>query len=469
MKLTKRLILANTATVVVPLAITVLAGLAYAFIFGTIFDKDLGLESFQRAAQIRLELTSNQGILQETPEMIEEGSFQTYLKEQLSSIGGEVIILKNGQLLFSSRSFTKIDIAKALSNKTFTFEKTSYAVDLISVHLQDSSEGQVLLLIPVSQESSSFLNYLTVLGLIFLLSFMLMASYLSYQFSKTTVTPLRNLQKAAAEISIGNLDYAIVEEGDQEIRELCRDLELMRLKLKESIHTQLKYEDNRKMLVSSISHDLKTPITAIKGYIEGILDGVANTPDKTDRYLRTINLKAQQVDRMIDDLLLYAKLDLNQIPFNFEKTMIEDYLQEFLAESEPEFEQLGIELSFESQLSGKKIILADQERLKRVITNILDNSRKYINKAPGIIKVLLRETKTGIILEIRDNGAGINPADLPHIFTRFYRSDASRSDIKGSGLGLAIAKQIIEGHGGRIWAVSHGTEGTSIMISLTAA
>jgi signal transduction histidine kinase len=143
------------------------------------------------------------------------------------------------------------------------------------------------------------------------------------------VSPLHNLQKAAAEISQGNLDHPIAEEGDKEIQALCRDLETMRLKLKDSVYTQLKYEDNRKMLVSSISHDLKTPVTTIKGYIEGILDGVANTPEKTARYLNTAYLKAGQIDQMIDDLLLYAKLDLNQLPFNFERIDISLYLEQF--------------------------------------------------------------------------------------------------------------------------------------------
>lgn len=477
MKLTKRLIIANVATVIIPLIITALVTLAYSFIMGTIFEKDMGLHNFKRLAEIRLELTGNQGILQRNPEIIEQESFQNYLKQQLSSIEGEILILKDDQLVFSSQTFSKIDIAKALdtanrksdqtwTDQEFSIADISYSVELIPVNLPNGSEGKVLLFLPSNQGSSDLTNLLILLGAIFLFSFILTNTYISYNYSRTTVSPLRNLQKAAAEISVGNLDYAIVEEGDREIRELCRDLELMRLKLKDSIHTQLKYEDNRKMLVSSISHDLKTPITAIKGYIEGILDGVANTPEKTDRYLKTIFLKAQQVDRMIDDLLLYAKLDLNQIPFNFERTAIEEYLRAFLTESEPELELLDIQLTFESQLLTKEFVSVDKERLKRVITNILDNSRKYINKSPGLITVLLRETKSTMIIEIRDNGSGITPEDLPHIFTRFYRSDASRSEIKGSGLGLAIAKQIVEGHNGRIWAVSHGAEGTSIMFSL---
>lgn len=477
MRLTKRLILANVATVIVPLTITVLVALAYFFLFGRLFGTDLSFENYQRLSEIRFELSgSQQSILQKNPEVIEEESFHALLQQELAGIHGEVILLKNEHVVFTSRDFSKIDIAKSIEsgNKTWGKEplligNISYSVELISVQLKDGSQGTVILLAPQDQAARNLTNILIILLLTFLIFFIITNIYLSYQFSRTIVTPLRNLQKAAGEISKGNLDHPIVEEGDREIQDLCHDLELMRIKLKESIYTQLKYEDNRKMLVSSISHDLKTPVTSIKGYIEGILDGVANTPEKTDRYLNTIYLKAKQVDEMIDDLLLYAKLDLNQIPFNFEKTDIENYLQAFIAESEPELELGGIRLTFESQLADRNFINLDRERMKRVVMNILDNSRKYMNKHPGEINVIIRETNSSLIIEFRDNGTGIRDQDLPHIFDRFFRSDISRSELKGSGLGLAIAKQIIEGHGGRVWAISHGAEGTSIMISLSKA
>lgn len=481
MKLTKRLILANAATVIVPLLITVLVALAYVFLFGKLFGTNSSFEDYQNLSEIRFQLNgSPESILQRTPEIIEDKSFQSHLKEQLSSIQGEVILLKDGREIFTSRNFSKIDIAKALEIGNLTGNNSlgkdqlvvgeiSYAVEQLSIYLKDGSQGTALLLVPSDQTGKSLQRFLILLGFTFFLSFIITNIYISHQLSRTIVNPLGNLQKAAAEITMGNLDYTITEEGDREIQELCRDLELMRIKLKESIHTQFKYEENRKMLVSSISHDLKTPVTTIKGYIEGILDGVANTPKKNERYLRTIYQKAKQIDQMIDDLLLYAKLDLNQIPFNFEKTDLEDYLRSFLAESEPELEINGIQLTFQSMLSEKHLLNLDRENMKRVITNIVDNSRKYMNKSPGQINVLVRETNTSLIIELQDNGSGISEGDLPYIFDRFYRSDLSRSEIKGSGMGLAIAKQIVEGHGGRIWAISHGAEGTSILISLSKA
>jgi len=475
MKLKQRLIFANASTVIIPMMMTVLIALAFIFVSGKLSNNDLTFENYQRLSQIKFELiNSKTSILQRTPEVVEEENFQKHLQEQLAGINGELIMIKDESVIFSSRDFSKIEVAKSLEagkmegrREPVVIGDISYTVQLVDLKFKEGSHGSVLLLAPVDSSASSLTNFLVFTGVSFILMFMVCNIVVSYQFSRSILKPLHNLQSAAAEISLGNLDHPISEEGDQEIQALCRDLELMRIKLKDSVHTQLKYEDNRKMLISSISHDLKTPVTSIKGYVEGILDGIADTPEKTERYLKTISIKARQVDQMIDDLLLYAKLDLNQIPFDFERTDIEEYVKLCLLENEPELENRNIKISYQSELLQKQIVLLDQSRMKRVIINILENSSKYINKNQGKIEILLRDTATSIIVELRDNGSGISEVDLPYIFDRFYRSDAARS--KGSGLGLAIAKQIVEGHNGRVWAVSHGEEGTSMMISLSKA
>lgn len=474
MNLKRRLILANASTVIIPVLITVLSALAFIFLVGKISDSSGSFARVQILTEIKYELIgSEQSLLNVNPEVVKEISFQNHLQDRLAEINGEVVILKEDQTLFSSRNFNKIDIAKfieALKSKSgktpVSVGNVSYTIQSLELNFQDGMTGNVLLLAPIGDSTFNLTSLLFLAGILFVLSFVLTNFIISYQLSRSILRPLHHLQKAAAEITQGNLNHPIVEEGDEEIQELCRDLELMRLKLKGSIHTQLKYEDNRKLLISSISHDLKTPVTSIKGYVEGLLDGVAHTPEKKEKYLKTIYSKALQVDTMIDDLLLYAKLDMNQIPFNFERTDVEKFLEDGLLESEHEMEQSAIKLSFTSELKERRGILLDRERMRRVIMNILDNSRKYMDKELGLITVFLRETHTSLIIELRDNGSGVPEKDIPQIFERFYRSDTARSEIMGSGLGLAIAKQIVEGHEGRIWAISHRDEGTSIMISL---
>jgi len=472
MKLKTRLILANASTVIIPMIITVLVALVAFFVFDKLFGSGISYEHQQKQSMIKIKLINETSSMKHKPEVLEEESYQKYLLEQLAEIHGELMLIKDDEVKFSSSKFSKIEVAKSLAagkmmgrSEPVIINNISYTVFLTDLMYKEGSQGSLMLLLPVDRLETSFTGLLVLVSISFILTFAVTNIVVSFQFSRSIINPLNTLQSAAAEIAKGNLDYSIVEEGDREIQELCRDLELMRIKLKESVHTQLKYEDNRKLLVSSISHDLKTPVTSIKGYVEGILDGIASSPDKMERYLKTIALKAHQIDQMIDDLLLYAKLDLNQIPFDFERVDIEEYLQNCILENEPEFERKQIQIAFHDELQQKQYVLIDRERMKRVIMNILDNSCKYMSNDQGEIVINLRDTVSSIIVELRDNGSGINEGDLPHIFDRFYRADTARS--KGSGLGLAIAKQIIEGHNGRVWAVSHGNEGTSIMISLS--
>jgi len=449
MKLKTRLIFANASTVVIPMIITVLVALAAFFIFGKLFGSEISYEHQQKQSMIKVELVNETSSWKRTPEVLEDEGYQKYLLDQLDEIHGELVLIKDDEVTFSSRKFSKIEVAKCLAagnmtgrREPVTIDNVSFTVFVVDLKYKEGSQGSLLLLLPEDRSETSFMGLLILACITYILMFVITNILVSYQFSRSIIKPLHTLQSAAAEIAKGNLDYSIVEEGDREIQELCRDLELMRIKLKDSVHTQLKYEDNRKLLVSSISHDLKTPVTSIKGYVEGILDGIASNPEKMERYLKTIALKAHQIDQMIDDLLLYAKLDLNQIPFDFERIDIEEYLLNCIVENEPELEQDQIKIVFYNELDQNQYVLIDRKRMKRVIMNILDNSRKYMCKGQGEIRIFLRETVASIIVELRDNGSGIKEEDLPHIFDRFYRSDATRS--KGSGLGLAIAKPLAE-------------------------
>lgn len=473
MNLKKRLFLANFTTVAIPLAITVLLAAVYLFFLGRYAAADLSFDRYRQLSAIRYEFFYNQhSVLQEQPEAMEKESKQKELLAKLEKVDGALVILKNGKPLFSSCELSPIDLEKLLQNgkgpggsEEIVISNVSFLAQVTELPYQDGSLAQVILLAPMPSSGADLENFLWFVGITFLLSFLITNIYTSQQISKAILKPISNLQVAAGEISRGNLQHQIIEEGDREIQELCRDWETMRIKLMELIHTQLKYEDNRKMLIGSISHDLKTPVTSIKGYVEGILDGVAASPQKLEKYLKTISLKAEQVDRLIDDLMLYSKLDLKQTPFQMERTNVGGYLRRCLVESRPETERSQVMFRFTNELKDDCFVLLDQEQMRRVIINIIDNSQKYLPRGQGEIHVLLRETKTSVIMEFRDNGCGILEKDLPHVFERFYRADHARDGIKGSGLGLAISKQIVEGNNGRIWAVSPPEGGAAIMIS----
>ena len=145
---------------------------------------------------------------------------------------------------------------------------------------------------------------------------------------RSIATPLVRLKKATQNIKEGNLDFVLEVEGDDEFSELCRDFEEMRKRLKESAEEKVLLDKENKELISNISHDLKTPITAVKGYVEGIMDGVADTPEKMDRYVKTIYNKTNEMDHLINELTFYSKIDTNRIPYTFSKLHVEDYFSD---------------------------------------------------------------------------------------------------------------------------------------------
>ena len=250
---------------------------------------------------------------------------------------------------------------------------------------------------------------------------------LIYWIYRSVSVPLTKLQRAARNIKEGNLDFEIRQESDDEIGQLCQDFEEMRLRLKANAEEKVQFDRENKELISNISHDLKTPITAIKGYVEGIMDGVADTPEKMDRYIKTIYNKANEMDLLINELTLY-------LSFSYRNAMEEDCK-----------------------------VIVDPEQLRRVINNIVSNSLKYMDKPKGKITMEVKDVGDFVQIELGDNGKGIAAKDLPYIFDRFYRTDASRNSSKGgSGIGLSIVKKIVEEHGGNIWATSEEGAGTTM-------
>ena len=278
---------------------------------------------------------------------------------------------------------------------------------------------------------------------------------------------MRKLRKAMKTITEGNLACEVKEDYEEELGGLCRDFENMRIHLKEAIDDKMRYDRDTKELISNISHDLKTPLTTIKGYVEGILDGVADSPDKMDRYLKTVYNKANDMERLIGELTLYSKIDTNEIPYNFIKINVKAYFDDCAEEIRTELESRNFVLTYLNYVPDDVCLIADPEQLYRVINNIISNSIKYNNKARGVINIRVREEKEYIHLEIEDNGQGVSPEEAGRIFERFYRTDASRnSRTGGSGIGLSIVKKIVEAHGGTIWAVSNKNVGLTMHILL---
>ncbi len=352
-----------------------------------------------------------------------------------------------------------------------------HGVRMMQDRTQDQTEKQEQVLITVPERdyeiavegagSSDGRLYLTVKG-IFAAAFLILiftVLCVGTWIYRGIAVPLEKLRGATEKIKNGNLDFVLEAKGKDEISQLCRDFEEMRLRLKDSAEEKLRMDQENRELVSNISHDLKTPLTAVKGYIEGIMDGVADTPEKMDRYVKTIYNKTIEMDRLINELTFYSEIDTNRIPYTFTRLVVRDYFDDCAGELRMELDTKQIRLEYSVQVPENTQIIADGEQLHRVIQNIVDNSVKYMDpeKDPGIVRLRVKDAGEFIQVEIEDNGRGISQKNLPSIFDRFYRTDAARnSSGGGSGIGLSIVKKIIEDHSGKVWASGREGIGTTI-------
>ncbi|MDU5596255.1 MAG: HAMP domain-containing sensor histidine kinase [Lachnospiraceae bacterium] len=284
---------------------------------------------------------------------------------------------------------------------------------------------------------------------------------------KRILVPLDKMRIATKKIADGNFDYELDEKDFVEIPFLYNDFEKMRIRLKENEEEKILSENASRELVSNISHDLKTPLTAIRGYVEGILDGVASSPQKVRDYLTTIYNKTNDMTKLIDELLYYSRVSGNEFSYNFEKTNVKEFFDDYVKDLYLELDTIKINFSYSANVDADTMIDIDREQIKRALNNIVANAVKYMDKEDPEIHFRVKETMDAINIRISDNGRGIDEKDLPHIFERFYRSDASRNTkLGGSGIGLSIVKKVIENHEGSVVAISKSGVGTDIDIVL---
>ena len=296
------------------------------------------------------------------------------------------------------------------------------------------------------------------IGLIVLLTFLV---------TRSMMQSLKKLSDGVRHISEGDLNFSIKTSKQDEVSQVIMAFEEMRIRLKASINAQLEEDENRKELIASISHDLKTPVTAIKGYIEGLMDGVADTPEKKEKYLSTIHGKTIALDRMIDDLFLYSSLDIGRLPYHFEAFSAREFFENLCSETKLDLSERGFNVDCNVQIPPDAGIRADLPMLRRLQHNLTENASKYCKSSDRkvIFTALVKEAE--VICSTEDNGIGIRSLELPHIFERFYRADAARtSTVGGTGLGLQISKRIAEDHGGWIRAESEYGEFTRISWSI---
>lgn len=408
--------------------------------------------------------------LDENPALIEDPGYLQSLSERVSVSNSYIIVRKDGDLYYTgneeaaAKDFQDLPAyshAQQNEGTGFYIDSMAKMVKQLDFSFEDGSEGSIFIITrAVSLVSRKFLGEMFIaMVLILLFTAIILTRWLEGNF----FDPINKLNIAMNNIRDGNLDYRLKTSEQGEIGNLYNNYEEMRLRLKESAEEKLEREKQNRELITNITHDLKTPITSIKGYVEGLIDGVANTPEKQERYLRTIYSKANDMNTLINELTLYSQIDNNKIPYNFHKINVAEYFGDCVEEIGMDMESRGITLNYSNLVSPDTTIVADPEQLKKVINNIVGNSVKYMDKTEGRIDIRILDEHDSVRVEIEDNGMGIPAKDLPNIFDRFYRTDESRSSAQGgSGIGLSIVRKVIEDHGGYVWATSREGEGTCV-------
>ena len=306
-------------------------------------------------------------------------------------------------------------------------------------YFKNKEQGTVFIITDFNALAPQLRHFVLEFAVAFPLILILTAALLTVWIYRGILKPLNVLKIATHEIREGNLDSPILSDSDNEIGLLCKDFEQMRLKLKEQSRTSLQYEQDMRDLIRNISHDLKTPLTTIKGYSEGLLDGVAGTEERRRKYLQTIYNKAEDMTSLVDELSIYSQFDCNTIPYNFQRINLDNYFTDCVSELQLDLELKQIELNYMNYMDHDLEIVADPEQLKRVINNIIGNSVKYMGKKKGIISIRIRKTgipqeSTRVLMEV-----GLKNKNLPiflNVFTEQILLEILRKEVQDLGLQL---------------------------------
>lgn len=467
MTVKKRLFWSNILMILVPVAATALIGILCVGFIWLILINGAGLgfrdqEDFDRACFAITEAIEYE---------IENGADLSSLQSILDSNGITMNVMSDNDSVFhygetDPSDDTLLSAADSLTgNITITQNGRS-------LHVQEETiNGQryTICLFAGNNTQQSYYNLKAALVLSAII--ILITIVISIMFTNRFLTkfvfrkieePLDTLTNGVHEIRDGNLDYRISYDGRDEFRSICEDFNEMAVRLKKSVNQIQRQEQNRKELIAGISHDIRSPLTSISAYVEGLLDGVAQTPEAQRRYLETIQRKAEDLEHIVSQLFLFSKMELGEYPDNPCELRLDETIAAAVSALENEYKQKGITIAMDLE---PVTVYADSIQVHRVITNILENSLKYKNKQQGNVQIELNRIENGFRLSFSDDGPGVPQEALPHLFEVFYRSDPARQNPnQGSGLGLAIVANAVERMGATITALPSASGGLEIRI-----
>lgn len=360
----------------------------------------------------------------------------------------EIVNLDN-ELLFNSEKFSKYTEFKGMQTILQRFNK--YTISIIQDNKKVANAYiQATPLSPPAYTVNSNFFFAVAVSLVagFLTFIALMISFSIYVY-QNILTPLEKLDLAMQYVSEGDYSFNLNLKAKSEMARLIYSFKEMREKLQASLQKQEEYERARKELIASVSHDLRTPLASIQGYVEGLKDGVTEDQEQKERYLTIIQEKSKQLNRLIEDLFEFSKIELDQLQIQL-VPMESVWLDEIFTQVAFDGKQMEMEIEINHQLPTIQLLI-DPDRLTQVLSNLIQNAKRFIDTESGKVTIDTSREDHWFVIKVKDNGTGISKQDLPHIFDRFYRVEKSRSrQYGGTGLGLSICKTIIEAHNGKI-------------------
>ncbi len=459
MTIKKRLILSHLMVFIVPLITTLLIVLlsGVGLILFARSGNHIYIENtmeFQRACEVLHHIVFNH--IQNN----NEDEFEYWLIGLLAPEQNYILIQRENQVIYtygnsslaemSRQDFEKSKLDAQVINKEFTdinildndfvciekhiINEQAYWMYFVTEKSFDDKDKALESAI----ERTGYFIILSMIAFVFVTSFLLARYILNH-----ILLPLRKLRVGVEKIYEGDFSLRLEHKSNDEIKPVMETFNLMAQKLLDSVNERKIQEDRQKELVASISHDLRTPLTTIKAYVEGLIDGVANSPAKRTRYLQVIKKNTDELNNMIEELFMFSKISLGEKAIPLEEINLKEMLEFFVSEHNYAWKKAGATVTLKAQQNI--IIMGSYLLLERILLNIISNSIKYKPEYEIDCYIKLVGEDKIAILSIADNGSGVPEKELERLVEPFYRTDKARSRTEdGTGLGLSIAVRAVE-------------------------
>ena len=309
-----------------------------------------------------------------------------------------------------------------------------------------------------------------------LLTMLLFAALLAIGFSLLSAVPLarriERVRAGTAQLARGRLDTTLPVDGHDEIAQLAGDFNAMARALRQAADHERELEQARRDLIAAISHDLRTPLAAMRALIEALVDGVVADPQTEAQYLQSVQHEITHLSRLVDDLFELAQIDAGVLKLKLERASLHDLISDTLATLQPQAARQGVRLLGEVEGDIDPVLMS-LPKVQRVLHNLIANALRH-TPADGTIQLRAAPRGRLVQVEVADSGEGIPAGDLPHVFERSFRGERSRTrsageSTQGAGLGLTIARGLIEAHGGTISVESEVGKGARFVFTLQRA